>query len=185
MTQRVATIVCALIAASPGAAQEARPAEPVDRLALPTRVRLTMTNGSRLKVDLLRVEPGGLVVRKPGCLRELSFTVPVAEVSAAQRSLGRRRGRAAGIGALLGAVVGGAVLAASGCIDDEVYRGICLMILVPPPTLLGAGIGALSASERWEPVALPSPTGGAAALSFSPQSSGRVPALGLSFTIRF
>lgn len=188
MTQRRVTTILAgaLVVASAGAAQETRPAAVVDTPAFPTRVRLTMTNGRRLKVELLRVERGGFLVRKPGRFQEPAWTVPRVEVGTAERSLGRLRGRAAGMGAFLGGVVAVAFLAASGVCDDERYCGLAALILVPPPTLLGAGIGALVAGEGWEPLALPPTTGSQVqARQWTLEGSARGGTLAVSVTIRF
>lgn len=133
--QRVATIVvCALIAAITGAAQEARPAEPVDTLTLPTRVRLTMTNGSRLRLELLRIEPGGLVVRRFERLTDPAWTIPLADVRAAERSRGGSRAKGALKGAGIGAAVGrvalfGWGLVAFPAISDGCQAGGCGLAL--------------------------------------------------------
>jgi hypothetical protein len=168
--RRTLGLVVILVQAVAGAALAQAPTrdEAAGTWPLPAHVRLTMTDGHRLKLELLGVEPSGLVVRNPGRLQEPSFRVPIADVSAAERSLGRRRGRAAVIGGSIGAAMGLFLLAGANDGGGEGCNvGVCVPLFLGPPALLGAGVGALVAGERWAPVALPQPGGSGAGLSFT------------------
>ena len=118
------------------------------RVTVPARVG--RTTGTLVAADsahiVLRVPPAGA-----------HDTFLVAWVQTLEVSRGRPRGVRAGLGALIGAVVlGGITVGVLTRVmgDDEpganpyAYAGVAL------GALLGAGIGAASAQERWEPVRL-------------------------------
>jgi hypothetical protein len=88
--------------------------------------------------------------------RSSTMVVPVASIQSLEISQGKRRKTATG--ALVGALVGGAATALflsgfcsdpdSACQADEVARAV--VIIAVPPTVLGALVGAVIWTERWD-----------------------------------
>jgi len=178
MTTRLLGVASVLLSvASVAAAQE----------ALPTRIRLTTTDGRRLSFELLRVDAEGLVGRQSGRLAEPSRTIPFDQVLRAERSLGRRRGRNATIGAVVGGAIGAVLLwyANSDASAEGCNVGACVPIFVLAPAAAGAGLGAAFSSERWEPVPLGAPRGPSARGREGDRQREQAAPLALKFTVRF
>jgi hypothetical protein len=156
--------------ASAEAAQEKQPAQP-STLVLPVRVRLRMTDGSRLTGELLRVEEGRVVVRdyelekvtEAGSVllskEQSDKATPLAGLKSAQVSRGKHRH--AGKGALIGGLSGLAFVVVNtlgGGGGGESQGAIIGGGLGAMGALLGAGIGALRKTDRWEDIPVSSLT---------------------------
>lgn len=135
------------------------------------KMRLTLGGGRRMIVRFESIDDGTLTVRPWARLPEPTFKVKPADVTRAELSRGNSRRRNAITGLLAGAAVGAllSVLASTGS-GEPPCDGLshCGPIVMPVTAALGAGIGALSGKERWEPTTLP---------------AGRSPAV--SVTLRF
>ena len=151
---------------------------------LPTRlpVRVRLAQGDRtLTYELVRATTDGLIVRKPGRIPEPETTLAFRNIGRAEWSAGRSRGRSALKGAMFGfaagAVVG--VILDSGC-KSECYGAFgTAVILGVPAAVLGTGIGAAVATERWKPLDVHALPGAAPAQTN--REGGLVPAIRVTF----
>jgi hypothetical protein len=181
-TDAVAAILCATIFASGAVAGEPPPTEAVAALELPARVRLTTTDGRRQTLELLRVEPAGLVVRRPGREPEPPFTVSLSEVTTAERSRGHGRRWGALGGALVLGLALGAVVSAGCGPGDECNVGYLLIL---PAAAVGAGVGALAMPESWSPLDVGQPGAAPARRGAFDRPRPTGPRAAFRFTVRF
>jgi hypothetical protein len=122
---------------------------------LPARVRLTLTSGSRLTGQLLRVEEGRVVLRTDVSPPEPEKVIPLAEVKSAQVSRGRHRN--AGKGALIGLATGlaGGIMVGTSCEGDCAGP---VFVAFGAGFVLGPVIGAFVKTERWSDIPVSSLT---------------------------
>jgi hypothetical protein len=148
-------------AASEAIAPQTQPAEP-STLVLPARVRLRMTDGSRLTGELLRVEEGQAIVRTSASPRGAERVIALTDVKSAEVSRGKgphvRRGAKVGAG-----VGGGALVLAVGAASAGGCEGPCIIYLAAGGlggaavgALVGASIGALRKTDLWEDIPISS-----------------------------
>lgn len=140
-------------------------AESTASLSPGSRVRAVLDDGRPSIYRVVHASDASLTLRPWTRIPEPSFDVPWSRVRSLEQSLGSRRGPAARKGALngafTGALVGGllGVLAGSSpgngeciCCDVGTCVALGIGVFTPPATLVGAAVGAASASERWTPI---------------------------------
>jgi hypothetical protein len=165
---RVVLFAVSIVLATAGhaGAQRRTEALPLDSLS---RVRVTQSAHDRFGATFVSADSQAVVVERDGERLVLPLgSVRKLETSEGMRPLESRAWRGAKRGFLGGAVVGGvlaALVLATGGDDTYLSNEAAATILfgtgVTAGTVLGTAIGAVSPSERWVPVPLPSPASAA------------------------
>jgi hypothetical protein len=123
------------------------------------RVRFTTLTEPRRTATVIETEADAIVVSLAGGRKIVR--VPLADVQRLEVSAGRRT--YASEGALLGTITGGllgGLAGASGCFQSEdcdggTYAVIGAVVVGTLSGLLGAGVGALCQTEKWERIDTP------------------------------
>lgn len=129
-------------------------------LSVGLRVSVSRPGRSVLVGSVARLSADSFWLRLPDLAEP--YPIGYSEPAGIERSLGYRShaGKGALIGLVSGATAAGAFLTLfcsdsdNACGADEVARAA--LFIAGPPTLVGAGIGFLIRSERWQALALPS-----------------------------
>ena len=151
IAMRIAAVLAALVLLTPFGLR----AQQDSALRSGARVRVTAPNVTNGQIT------GSLVSIRDSSLVLPDGDIPLASITALEVS--RVTKSHAGTGALTGFVIGalgGVLIVTSFCTDD--FFGPCtagqvvgsMAVMTLPPTLLGAFIGALIRTERWEEVPL-------------------------------
>ena len=143
------------------------------------RVRVTTARGTTHDGLVHTLRPGALELGAAG--ESVTLLITSVELLEVHRGTRGRAGRGALIGALVSGVIGAVwarqwCVTASNCVQHRlVVAGFGVGLL--PGALLGAAVGSLVRSDRWEEVPLER-----LRVNFAPQGDGRI---ALGFAVRF